>query len=73
MDDTLVAIETGTNIPFNNRVLQFSISRPHSHGMVSHYSIDWRSFTTLGSTVPQTQLRFTTGVSWSPGEGKLWK
>ena len=73
MDDTLAAIETGTNLTFTNRVLQFSISRPHSHGMVSHYSIDWRSFTTLGSTVPQTQLRFTTGVSWSPGEGKLWK
>ena len=73
LDDKVIALEKGANIPFTNLGVQFGLSRPHSHGMVSNYSVDWRSFTTLGSTVPQTQLRFSTGVSWSPGEGKLWK
>lgn len=73
MDDKIIAIEKGTNVPFTNLGVQFGVNRPHSHGMVSNYTVDWRSFTTLGSTVPQTQFRFSTGLSWSPGEGKLWK
>lgn len=69
--DKLSAVD-GTQQVFSTRSYQFNVSRSYSHDMTSTFSVDIRSFTTPATGIAQQQIRFSTGISWSPREGRLW-
>ena len=56
----------------SNNFLGINISRSFSHGLSTQFSVDYRTFAIPGNPTLRTQLRITTGISWGPGEGKLW-
>lgn len=69
--DRLSAVD-GTQQAFSTRSFQFNVSRSYAHDMTSTFGVDVRTFTTPATGIPQQQIRFSTGISWSPQDGRLW-
>ena len=56
----------------DSKFLGTSISRSFSHGVGTNFTVDYRTFSVPDNPNLRSQLRFTTGVTWGPGDGKLW-
>ncbi|MEP6714948.1 MAG: hypothetical protein ABJC09_05200 [Terriglobia bacterium] len=57
---------------YGTKYVKFSLSRNYRHGLAGNFEVDYRRFTLSNAPVLHSQFRVSTGVSWGPGEGRLW-
>ncbi len=48
------------------------VSRNLPHGVSANASVSYTHYTVTGMPELRSQFRITTGISWSPGPGRLW-
>ncbi len=60
------------NLSNSSKFIGSSVTRNFRHGVGSTFGVDYRWLLLPGTAVSTTQFRVTYGVTWGPGEGKLW-
>ena len=55
-------------IHFGSRFVSGGISREYRHGITGEIRVDYRKFDVTSYSQLNTQVRISTGISWSPGE-----
>ncbi|MCU1329350.1 MAG: hypothetical protein JWN34_4720 [Bryobacterales bacterium] len=69
--DRLNAVDASA-AAYGTRGGQLSVSRSLAKGVVSSFSVDYRTFTGVGTQGLSRQLRLSSGVSWGRNDGKMW-
>ena len=57
---------------YGTTYVTFGVSRTYSHGLASNFQVDYRRFSLSNEPVLHSQFRVSTGITWGPGEDRLW-
>jgi hypothetical protein len=58
---------------YDSEYVTLSVTRPYAHGITGVFSFDYRTYNVTNVAVSnQSQMRISSGITWGPGEGKLW-
>jgi len=68
---TALAAVALTAYNYGSNFFDVNISKAYRHGMTGNFTVDYRKLSLTGQPGLQSQLRISTGISWSPGENWL--